>query len=57
MSSTPITVRTRAQVTRFFDGLDLTGPGVVPLEEWWPDELEYRATGVLAGYAAIARKP
>lgn len=58
MSSTPITMRTRAQVTRFFDGLNLTGPGVVPLDEWWPpDEVELRAAGVLAGYAGIARKP
>jgi len=58
MSSTPITMRTGGQVARFFDGLDLTGPGVVPLDEWWPpDEVEYGALGVLAGYAGIARKP
>ncbi len=30
----PITQRTRAQVTRFFDGLDLMPPGVVPISEW-----------------------
>jgi len=58
MSSTPITLRTRGQVARFFDGMDLTGPGVVPLDEWWPpDEVELRAAGMLAGYAGIARKP
>ena len=58
MSSTPITMRTRAQVTRFFDGLDLVEPGVVPLDEWWPPAgVEAGAVGMLSGYAAIARKP
>ena len=58
MASTPITLRTRGQVARFFDGLDLTGPGVVPLDEWWPpNEVEYGAFGMLAGYTGIARKP
>ena len=56
-SSTPITMRTRAQVTRFFDGLDLVEPGVVPLDEWWaPGEMEPGAVGMLSGYAGIARK-
>jgi O-methyltransferase involved in polyketide biosynthesis len=58
MSSTPITLRSRAQVTRFFDGLDLVRPGVVPLDKWWaPDEVESGAAGRLAGYAGLARKP
>ncbi len=30
--------RTHAEVSRFFDGLDLVGPGVVHLPEWRPDE-------------------
>ena len=30
-------LRTRAEVTRFFDGLDLLAPGVVPLPEWRSD--------------------
>ena len=56
-SSTPITVRTRAEVTRFFRGLDLAEPGVVPLDEWWPPgQVETGAMGILAGYAGIARK-
>jgi hypothetical protein len=36
----PQTNRTRAQVTRFFDGLDLIDPGVVPLNHWKPDDQE-----------------
>jgi hypothetical protein len=30
--------RTRAEVTRFFAGVDLADPGVVPIEQWRPDE-------------------
>jgi O-methyltransferase involved in polyketide biosynthesis len=58
MSSTPISLRTRADIGRFFDGVDLLEPGVVPLDEWWvPDDVEPGARGMLAGYAGIARKP
>jgi hypothetical protein len=58
VSSTPITMRSKAQVLRFFDGLDVARPGVVPLDEWWPPaEVEPSAVGRLAGYAGIARKP
>ena len=31
-----VTPRSRAQVTRFFDGLDLLEPGVVPIQQWHP---------------------
>ena len=31
------TLRSRGQVTRFFAGLDLVEPGVVPVEEWRPE--------------------
>jgi hypothetical protein len=30
------TYRSREEVTRFFDGLDLVPPGVVPIQEWLP---------------------
>jgi hypothetical protein len=44
------------QVSRFFDGLDLVEPGVVPVHEWWPD------SGITAGrrsamWGGVARKP
>ena len=56
-SADPISLRTRAEVARFFDGLDLAGPGLVPLDEWWgPGGVEPEAAGVLGGYVAIARK-
>jgi hypothetical protein len=34
MSSVPITPRNREQVARFFDGLDMTPPGLVPISQW-----------------------
>jgi hypothetical protein len=58
VSSTPMSLRSRAQVSHFFDGLDLIGPGLVPLDQWWPpDEVEPGAAGMLAGWGGIARKP
>ena len=31
-----VTPRSRAEVSRFFDGLDLIEPGVVPIQQWRP---------------------
>jgi S-adenosyl methyltransferase len=31
-------LRSREQITRFFDGLDLVEPGIVHLPDWHPDE-------------------
>nr|WP_296066660.1 SAM-dependent methyltransferase [uncultured Actinoplanes sp.] len=52
-------LRTRPEFTRFFDGLDLLSPGVVPLSEW-RDDTEDRtrpAAEETAMYAAVARVP
>jgi len=49
-------MRDRAQVTRFFAGLDLLAPGVVPVSRWRPDtDLEARAVTTLWG--GVGRKP
>jgi len=42
----PQTNRTREEITRFFDGLSLVGPGVVPLNQWRPDEQEDPAISI-----------
>ncbi len=56
-SSASLTLRTRDQVARFFDGLELIGPGVVPLSQWWPaDEVNAGAAGGVIGYCGMARK-
>ena len=49
------TMRTRAQVTSFFDGLTLVEPGVVRTHEWRPDsDADGKIPGVL--WAGVARK-
>jgi hypothetical protein len=49
------TMRSHAQVTRFFDGLTLLDPGVVLTHQWRPDsEAEAATPGVL--WAGAARK-
>jgi O-methyltransferase involved in polyketide biosynthesis len=50
-------LRTEAEFTRFFDGLDVVEPGVVPLAEWRAeDEPQPRPTASeTAMYAGVAR--
>ena len=57
MSSATITPRTRDQVARFFAGLDLLPPGLVPINQWTRSGQIDTATGALVGYSAVARKP
>jgi O-methyltransferase involved in polyketide biosynthesis len=57
MSSATITPRSREQVARFFDGLQLTPPGVVPIAEWSLPEPIDTTTGGLIGYVGMGRKP
>jgi SAM-dependent methyltransferase len=50
------TYRGQAEVTRFFDGLELLPPGVVPVPRWRPEsELEARAPTM--AWCGVARKP
>jgi hypothetical protein len=50
-----VTMRDRAQVTRFFDGLELVEPGLVRVPEWRPaSELEARSPAGLWG--GVGRK-
>jgi hypothetical protein len=55
----PWVPRSRRSVERFFDGLDLVGPGVVQVDRWQPTGA--RAHGLsdlpVPGYAALGRKP
>jgi O-methyltransferase involved in polyketide biosynthesis len=56
MSSATITPRTRDQVARFFDGLELLSPGLVPISKWALSSPIDPTTSALIGYCAIARK-
>jgi len=52
----PMTMRTRAEVTALFAGLELLPPGVVDMTHWQPDP-DTDQSLQLAGYAAVALKP
>jgi hypothetical protein len=50
------TFRSHAEVTGFFDGLELVRPGLVPVPEWRPrSEIESKTPSNLWG--GVARKP
>ena len=54
----PMRPRSHEEVVRFFEGLDLVGPGVVPIAEWLGQGQADAGDGSpLAGYVGIARKP
>jgi hypothetical protein len=56
MLNEPVALRTRAEVARYFDGLDMTEPGLVQVQDWRPD-WEGEALGPVALWAGVARKP
>jgi hypothetical protein len=52
----PLVLRDHAQVTRFFDGLDLVEPGVVQLSKWRPRS-QFESAAAAALWGGVARKP
>jgi hypothetical protein len=54
-SSAGMTNRTHAEVSRFFDGLEMVEPGLVQLHKWRPAPGDPAA--VISGWAGVARKP
>jgi hypothetical protein len=51
-----VTLRDRAEISRFFDGLELVDPGIAKVSEWRPrSDLEAAAPAIL--WAGVARKP
>jgi hypothetical protein len=56
-SAVSITPRTGAQVARFFDGLEIIAPGVVPLGQWQPGRPGTVSRAALPTYCALGRKP
>ena len=60
-SAVPFTPRSKEEVTRFFDGLQLISPGVVPVHRWWESDpaMAASARGVAGytGYCGAGRKP
>ena len=50
-----VTHRDRPAVTRFFDGLELVEPGIVPASKWRPAS-EVQAASPAALWVGVARK-
>jgi hypothetical protein len=56
-SAVAMRLRTQEEFTRFFDGLDLVDPGVVPINHWQPGRASAAPTEApLPAYAALGRK-
>ena len=51
------TLRTREQILRFFDGLELLEPGLVQVHQWRPGLDAPGHNQETAGYCGLARKP
>ncbi len=56
-SATPATLRTHAEVTRFFDGLDLLPPGLVHLGRWEPGIPAAAPGPEMPAWTGLAFKP
>ncbi|MGY6021427.1 SAM-dependent methyltransferase [Streptomyces spinosirectus] len=55
---TPFFPRSIAEFQRFFEGLELLGPGVIPVTGWRPEaeDVAAQTEGVVPVYAGVARK-
>ena len=56
MSGPKATMRDRAAITRFFDGLELLEPGVVQPQQWRP-EPGIPSPPQVTAWCGVARKP
>jgi len=56
---TPFYPRPITEFQRFFGGLELLGPGVIPVTGWRPEaeDVAAQTEGVVPVYAGVARKP
>ena len=53
----PIVARSRQQLLRFFDGLELLAPGVVSCSRWRPDPSEIGVPAEVFHFSGVGRKP
>lgn len=54
---TPITARSRGQLERFFDGLELLEPGVVSCSRWRHESAPFGIPPEVSEFCGVARKP
>jgi hypothetical protein len=51
-SANPVTARPRAEILAFFDSLEILEPGLVPVQQWRPDEHDPAGPGGPGWWAA-----
>ncbi|WP_019544820.1 SAM-dependent methyltransferase [Streptomyces sulphureus] len=56
-SGTPVQFRAKAEIERFFDGLELVEPGVTTVHRWRPEEPSEYSDYQVSFYGGVARKP
>ena len=56
-TASPVTRRTRAEILAFFDGLEILEPGLVPVQEWRPDEHDPPGLSKAWILGGVGRKP
>lgn len=56
-ATSPLVMRTKDEIARFFSGMQLVAPGIVFLSQWRPATEYYAGGGTRWAYAGIGRKP
>jgi O-methyltransferase involved in polyketide biosynthesis len=56
-TASPVTQRTPKEILSFFDGLEILEPGLVPVQEWRPDEPDPPGLTKAWILGGVARKP
>lgn len=57
VTGAPVALRSREDMARLVDGLQLVEPGVVTVSEWRPDENDAAHVDMVPLYGAVASKP
>jgi hypothetical protein len=57
MSLQQYTARSRAEIARFFDRLELVEPGLVPIQDWRSGPKDQTAQKFIPWIGGVARKP
>ncbi|MEV4115426.1 SAM-dependent methyltransferase [Nonomuraea sp. NPDC049695] len=52
-----LSLRTREEILRFFDGYELEAPGLTYPNGWRPDDPDAPGNGITFGYVGVGRKP
>jgi O-methyltransferase involved in polyketide biosynthesis len=53
----PYNLRSIAEIREWFTGLEMIDPGLVPINQWRPDDVEVGELTPIDAYGGVARKP